>query len=594
MEGEGREQQGVRPTLILVGLGEAGQQILRRIESLGLRLRMIYEVVDEDVERAKLKPLKPVEVKEYLEYLRYLHRGLSAFEEGEREGDEALSGVGLLRDLQEGAPLDFTQPPQTPSDLGGGAGDDLGLDKVAKSLNPIVSPYGISMIRIDVDEQTLRGIAEEVLNEGLPVPPGIVVASEAIRIYDPVLGEYVSLSPAGGSQGRSGAVYNLIRETESRVVLDLLGIPTQILVDSAAGGYRDSYLELLARLSTAIPSYRTFVLIHGLVGTGPGVAIAILDALREHVVSEGGSEGGILDPIFKVDFTIVPSAEELELSRLDPPSWSKVVRWNLDRLRGFIEDGILDTIFLVDLDFAAIQLLKNEWLLEGGANPESAARIRRIHNFIKRLYNGELGLYTGRELKKYSGLNPGNIVYKYNELDELVAYALEPLLVVHGPRDSERGLMFAAGGSSVDEMEIKEIMRGAAVIPFISEARVFDVYFNMEKRAVERGIDLPDEASLASLLVPTLHSPLAPIVRDFIEKFIVIINIKTIDRIMEEFDYIPPPADIADTLKKIFDRVNTVKVLISKTPLSTSVILYGLLDPGKYIESVLKKKGWTS
>ena len=556
-----------RPTLIILGLGEAGQQILYHVGLQAHRLGIIERARNTEVEKAKVQPLRPVHVKKYLE--KRIESLKERLEEALGEGTLSLPReVDMLR-------RDFTEPPRPVKEA---AGADSMIDAL---MNPLVSSYGISMIRIDVDERTLESIARGFLEKGLPVPPGIALASETTSIYDPVLGKTVALSPTGGSHGRSGAVYQLLKSTESNVVLDLLGIPSKTLTELAEKS-EEALAQVLGEIPTAIPSYRTFILIHGLLGTGPGVSAAILEALEE----VGNRD--VLEPKFKIDFTIIPSAEELKLGRLDPPSWLKVIRWNLERLLEYLNAGILDTVFIVDLDFAGIQYLKNSRILRRDAD-----EIRRTNLFIKRILDGEIGLYNEKELRKYSGLNPGNLAGRYGELDPLVAYSLEPVIVVHGPRDRNRGLQFAVGGSSVDEMEIKEMMKGFAVVPLVATLNIFDVYLEIERRAVERDVDAPDEASLATLMLPVLHGPLAPLVRDMAKGFIVVINRVVLERLMDTFDYIPSPSDIADLLREIFTRRASVKVLVSKNPLSTSVVIHALLDPEEYINHVVDKKGWT-
>ena len=71
--------------------------------------------------------------------------------------------------------------------------------------SPIVSnKYGFSMLRIDIDEETLYTVGVEILSEGLPLPPAISIIPETMEIKDPILDEGVSLQPTGG---RSATIY---------------------------------------------------------------------------------------------------------------------------------------------------------------------------------------------------------------------------------------------------------------------------------------------------------------------------------------------------------------------------------------------------
>jgi len=554
-----------RPTLIMLGLGEAGQKILYQTMKLAKDLNILDVAVKPEREELKIEPI------------RLLHTDINkeSAEEAEtpRSGQEAHPSqlYDLIYDLKRSeihirdTDVDkmFLRPGKEYTRSSNILAEALA--ELMDKFSPIISArYGFSMIRIDLDEETLRNIGEAFHKENLPVPPGISIISKETKIEDPILSETVSLQPTGGSGGRSSTVYRLLRTTESSIILDLLGIPTNIKS------------EKISRLKSALPSYRAFMLIHGLVGTGAGVAEAILDSLKEQVQKD------ILSARFKMSFTVIPSAEEAHIGKLDSSTWIKVFKWDTEKLLEFMEDNMLDTTFIVDLDFAILQYNKNQVVVKEGFES-----IKNVNNFIRKVLDGELKLYRRNELKKYTGLTPSTLFTKYDEVDSLIAYALEPILCIHGPRD----VRFGAGGSSVDEMEFKDMTKSFVAIPMVSTVDVFRAYLNIAKRNIEKSEYNIDEESLAALLLPALHGMLAPMTREIVEKVIVIISEESLEMLQREIGYIPTISDLIAVFKEIFSRAS-VKVLVSSKSVATSVVAYALVDPEEYLNNVAITKGW--
>jgi len=553
-------RQPRRATLIMLGLGEAGQKILYQTMKLARDLNIIDVAVKPEREKMKIEPIRPP---------------YTSTKESTHTSTDSTNKESTLTDLsnklkKSETPTRDISKRHVKLDREYTGSSSISAEDLAELIDefsPIISAeYGFSMIRIDLDEEALRNIGKAFYRENLPIPPGISIISEVTKIEDPVLGETVSLQPTGGSGGRSSTVYRLLRTTESSIILDLLGIPTNIKS------------EKVSLLKSALPSYRAFMLIHGLVGTGAGVAEAILDSLREK------GQKDILDARFKMSFIVIPSAEEAHVGKLDPSTWIKVYKWDIGKLLEFMEDGILDTTFVVDLDFAVLQYDKNKDVVK-----REFESIREVNTFIKDVLNGELKLYERNELKKYTGLNPypSTLFAMYDEVDSLIAYTLEPILCIHGPRS----VRFSAGGSSVDEMEFKDMTKGFIAIPMVSTMDVFRAYLNIAKRDIEVHESTIDEESLAALLLPVLHSMLAPLTRKIVEKVIVVISRESLEMLQEEIGYIPTVNDVVAMFREIFSRAS-VKVLVSSKSVATSVVAYALVDPKEYLNSVAVTKGW--
>ncbi len=547
-----------RPTLIILGLGEAGQKILYQAEKLAYRLGILDPVENLDREKLKSIPIR----------LPYIIRVQENEVRGRSSGALGSELRYLMKRSENGiVSVDkaFIRPTRAYIELNKVSAEDLA--RLMRELSPVISTrYGFSMLRIDLDEQTLMKVGTAIYSEGLPVPPGISIVSKEAKIDDPILGEPVPLQPTGGSGGRSTAVYQLLRKTESSIILDLLGIPMNIEESSQ-----------LAKLPSAIPSYVSALLIHGLVGTGAGTASAILETLQEI------GQKDLLSSRFKIDFTIIPSAEEAHMGKLDPSRWVKVFKWDVEKLVEFVKNEILDVLFTIDLDFAVLQYKKNQRIGEKGLST-----IRLVNEFIKNILDGKLKLYRRDELRKYTGLSTSTLLAEYDNVDELIAYALEPILCIHGPR----GIRFGVGGSSIDEMELKDMMKGSVVIPMVSPMNVFNTYLAIAKHSVEKGEDAVDEASLAVLLLPVLHGMMAPMVRDMVNGFIIVVNTSALKKLENELGYIPTASDIATVFREIFTSRAHVKVLISSTSIATSIVVYALVDPEEHMNHVIAVKGW--
>jgi len=532
----------------MLGLGEAGQKILYQTMKLARDLNIINVAVKPEGEVMKIEPIR-------LPYT--------------STGKESTRLYGLINELgkSETSTRDISKRFIKPDReyTGSSSIPVEALGELIDKFSPVISVgYGFSMIRIDLDEEALRNIGEAFYKENLPVPPGISIITKETKIEDPVLGETVSLQPTGGSGGRSSTVYRLLRTTESSIILDLLGIPTNI--ESIK----------VSMLKSALPSYRSFMLMHGLVGSGAGAAEAILDSLKEKYQKD------ILNARFKMSFTVIPSAEEAHIGKLDPSSWIKMYKWDTERLLGFMEENILDTTFIVDLDFAVLQYNKNQVVVEEGFE-----LIMNVNDFIREVLDGELRLYRRSELKKYTRLTPSTLFAKYDEVDSLIAYALEPVLCIHGPRS----VRFGAGGSSVDEMEFKDMTKGFVAIPMVSTMDVFRAYLSIAKRNIEESESNIDEESLAALLLPVLHGMLAPLTREIVEKVVVVISEESLEMLQKEIGYKPTARDVDAVFKKIFSRASA-KVLVSSKSVATSVVAYALADPEEYLNSVAVTKGW--
>jgi len=548
-----------RATLITLGLGEAGQKILYQVEKLAQRLGIIDPVKNPEKEKLKIIPIRLLyetindntqnnEDNKKGEALRYLLSKLKHSENNIDNIDKTFIRPSKLR----------IEPSKVIVE---------NLAKLINELDPVVSTrYGFSMIRIDLDEQTLMKVGIAIYDEGLPVPPGISIASRESEIYDHVLGEVVPLQPTGGSGGRSTIVFQLLRRTENSIILDLLGIPINIKAPQ------------VSVLKSALPSYRSFLLMHGLVGTGAGAAAAILETLREI------GQKDVLSSRFKMAFTIIPSAEEAHIGKLDPHKWIKIFQWDVTKLLEFINDGLLDTTFIVDLDFAVLQYKKNKNIIK-----KKYDTIKIVNRFINDILNSKLNLYRRNELRRYTGLTASTLLVEYEKVDALIAYSLEPILCVHGPR----GVRFGAGGSSVDEMELKDMMKGFVAVPMVSSMDVFNVYLDVARSSVEEeGKDIGEEA-LAALVLPVLHGLLAPMLRDMAEKFIVVVSANALKSLEEKIGYLPTTSDIAALFREVFTTKSYVKILVSDTNVATSVVAYALVDPVKYLNHVVIAKGWS-
>jgi len=547
----------------MLGLGEAGQKILYQTMKLAKDLNILDVAVKPEREELKIEPIR----------LLYTNTNKESSEEAKtprrRQEAHLQQLYDLMYDLKRSEihirDLDkiFLRPDGDYTRTSNMLAEALA--ELMDKFSPIISArYGFSMIRIDLDEETLRNIGEAFHKENLPVPPGISIISEETKIEDPVLGETISLQPTGGSGGRSSAVYRLLTTTENSIILDLLGIPMNIKS------------EKMSVLASALPSYRAFMLIHGLVGTGAGVAEAILDELKVK------GQKDILATRFKMSFTVIPSAEEAHVGKLDPPTWIKMFKWDIEKLLEFIKSNILDTMLIVDLDFAVLQYDKNKIVVK-----EGFGSIKNVNNFIRKVLDGELKLYRRNELKKYTGLTPSTLFTKYDEVDSLIAYALEPILCIHGPRS----VRFGAGGSNVDEMEFKDMTKGFIAIPMVSTIDVFRAYLSIAKRNIEEIESNIDEEGLAALLLPVLHSMLAPMTREIVEKVIVVIGGESLEMLQKEIWYIPTISDVIAVFKDIFSHAS-VKVLVSSKSVATSVVAYALVDPEEYLNNVAVTKGW--
>ena len=527
-----------RPTLIMLGLGEAGQKILYEVEVHGRSLGVIDPGGNGDVEPVRLVGggCRP----------RSRHPGLS------RLMDELKPAGGFLVKVSSG--------PR-------GSGLE-GLVEAIASHSPIVSKrYGFSMVRIDVDERTLVEVAKRTLEAGLPVPPGVSLASTDMEVEDPVLGERVVLQPGGGSGGRSAAVYSLVRMRDGPPVLDLLGIPVH---------FNDA--SLIARLPTSIPSYRSMLLVHGLVGTGSGAAIAVLDSLKEVA-------GDILPARVKIDLAVVPSAEEAHMGKLPPGKWVKVFNWDVSRLESLLEEGVLDALILVDLDFALIQYQRETRIAGKGLDQPF---LQDVNSFIRRVLEGGPSLYDRRELSRHSGAAASGLYAEYEKVDSIIARVLEPLLCIHGPR----GVRFGAGGSSIDEVEFKDMVRGFVAAPLVTSPEVFSKYLLVAREGVDKGVESSDEAALATLILPLLHGMLAPVSRGMVEAFIFIATRPALKTVGAELGYLPEASDIAALIRDILGGGVKVNVLVSGVEMSAPVLGYALLKPRKYMKNIVSMKGW--
>ena len=201
-----------RPTLIMLGLGEAGQKILYQTMKLAKDLNIIDVAVKPEREAMKIEPIRP------------------PYTSTNKESTELYKMMNELKEPETSASdtsKSFIDPDR--EDTRSSSTLVKALGELIDMFSPVISvEYGLSMVRIDLDEETLRNIGEAFYKENLPVPPGISIISEETKIEDPVLGEIVSLQPTGGSGGRSSTVYRLLRTTESSIILDLLGIPMNI------------------------------------------------------------------------------------------------------------------------------------------------------------------------------------------------------------------------------------------------------------------------------------------------------------------------------------------------------------------------------
>ncbi len=530
-----------RPTLIILGLGQAGQEILYNLEVLAKKMELIdigktgaeekLAIWPREIGNILVSVIKSIRVEE--------HKGLS----------------GYLRELQ---PTDYIRV-RGRKERG----------EVVELPIPVVSErYGISMLRLDLDTRTLEEIGSRILEQGLPVPPGIGIRNTPTTVKDPVLGDEETLNPGNGSGGRSGAVYQLLIENEeSKIVLDYLGIPTKYEV------------ETLGTLVTAIPSYHSFLIIYGLVGSGAGISSAILERLKEVANAE------ILRFRFKMLLSIVPSALE---AHSDKPitvkygikGWTRVVQWDINRLLDFMSKGVVDTAFIVDLDLAKMQYNKNEHI--------SYETLRETNKFIARMLDGDMNLYKYDKLKEATKFSADSLYTDYEKIDWMIAASLEPILLIHGPR----GIRFGVGGSSVDESEIKDLLGGFTAIPMIVTRDVFKKYLDMARKSREEDITGIIEEAIAALVVPLVHGIMAAVTRKVVEGLIVVVSREALRMIKDRLGYVPSARDLEVELGKIFTRCRWVRVMVAYGMQDASIVGYALADPRTYLKEILLRKGW--
>ena len=623
-----------RPTLIVLGLGEAGQKIMLSLEGLAydLNIANLEDEWDVSNKKALIRAFREDNGNIKVTFVRpngaeVAKPPVPAQEEqalitGAKENVPLARQLGTLRG--SGTPTTSRTSRMILQECSDFTASDINavIEELRKCSPVISSSYGFSMVRIDLDENTLRKVVERERMRGLLrqaqtrpdwvafIPPGFSIISKETTVYDEYLEEYVTLIPTSGAQGRSSTVYYLLKKSEGVIILDVLGIRGE--------PNKRNPFDML--------SYRTILLIHGLVGSGAGAASVILEQLRD-LVNKGADRKDLLKTKLIMDLVVVPSAGEKRSGKLDPNTWKEMVQWDVKKVISFIteEPRVLDTSFVVDLDFALLQYKRHQLIKEQGivGSGESKTDGRSKTNeitkfttlfttFIKELLDGKVEFYSVEKFREMIP-NLGDLTANYDQVDDLIAYSLEPVMCILGPR----GVRFGSGGSSVDLSELKGMISGYAVVPMVSTMEVFQKYLdysvkliyeysNKSKKSEHNSSDYEssdrhnssdvdidvEEEAVASLLIPPIHGLLAPVLRDITERLIVVVNIDAVEEIEEKLNITVSSYDIVNALQGVFRADTDVRVWVSSTARRTSVVIYALSDPKVYFENIISKKGW--
>lgn len=555
---------------MILGLGEAGQRILKEMlymaSELGIvkkrkntgREALIRVYRKQENGKIEILPVMPSETKpgtvpnkpgepkkaDLNDMLSQLYR---------TEGKNA-SDSPTLRPEQNGEAIEVDDVVQAQEKL--------------NRFSPLVSPmHGISAIRIDLDERTLNDVANEILSEidsrgeGVPLPPGLSIIPhkvEKIEVDDPVLNEKVVLVPNGGANGRSGAVYSLLLDKSASLLLDILGL-------------RDR--KLSQRSYYVIMIYRIILLVHGLVGSGAGTAAAILQAINDNFDKD------VIDATFKLNLAVIPQAKERGKVDRDEAKWVAVLKWNLNNIVEFLEEGILDTSFIVDLDFALLQHVRDNAIEE-----KKYEAIKNYHEFFLKILKNEANeVYQAGKIEKFINETSGKSFLEADlrRADRVIAQSVEPVLEVVTRRD----IKFAVGGSSLDEQELKGLLSGRLVLPMVSTMDILNLYLDHTECQAS-----PRVCATAALLLPAIHGMLAPAEPKLVDDLLVIINKKALDLVKERFGYVPMFEEVTDLLDRIFG-VGGVVLLSYSQDSEFSTIVYALTDePEEYFTEIVEKK----
>ena len=560
-------ERQVGPSLVILGIGEAGQRILKEVlyiaSELGIvkkrkntgREALIRVYRKQENGKIEIMPVMPSETKpgtvtnkprepkkaDLNDMLGQLY-----YTEGKNASDSPT-----LRPEQNGEAIDVDDVVQAQEKL--------------NRFSPVVSPmYGISAIRIDLDERTLNDVANEILSEidsrgeGVPLPPGLSIIANKIDVDDPVLKEKVVLVPERGANGKSGAVYSLLLDKSASLLLDILGL-------------RDR--KLSQRSYYVIMIYRIILLIHGLVGSGAGTAAAILQAINNNFDKD------VIDATFKLNLAVIPQAKERGKVDRDEAKWVAVLKWNLNNIVEFLEEGVLDTSFIVDLDFALLQHVRDNAIEE-----KKDEAIRKYHEFIlKILKNKANEVYQAGKIEEFIKETSGKSFLEADlrTADRVIAQSVEPVLEVMTRRD----IKFAVGGSSLDEQELKGLLSGRLVLPMVSTMDILNLYLEHTECQAS-----PRVCANATLLLPAIHGMLAPVEPKLVDDLLVIINKKALDLVKERFGYVPMFEEVTELLDRIFG-VGGVVLLSHSQDSEISTIIYALTDePDKYFTEIVEKK----
>ena len=558
-------------SLAILGLGEAGQYILREIIHLADQLGIIDEKANPQITREKIV------IRVYLEKQnqrrKVIIQPVSAENPSTVNGGTKLDASAMINQIKS---IAKGTENKRQTDLENVEERGEALNELLIKYTPVVSArYGIAAIRIDSDETTLDRVGKMTLDEidkkgsTPPLPPGLSIIpkrGERTEVMDPVFNEKVTFIPNRGASGRSSAVYELLTndDFESNAILMILGLK------GGNGGLGTShYYNLMI--------YRAILLIHGLISTGAGVAAAILQSIKENYPD-------LVDSRFIIDMAVIPAASEPNDAKLgrDPRKWKKMLEWDLGKIKQFLDEGVLSTSIVIDLDFAILQ-----WARLVGLENMNEDGINAFHDFIiTRTLRGEASkVYNKGEIEKVvSRLTGGTYTYaniKYQNVDPVIARSVEPILQVL----TGRNIRFAVGGSHLDEGELKEFMSGYVAVPMVSDLATFNSYVKYIKC-----FDDSATCSIATLLLPVLHGMLAPIEAGMVDDLLVFINTKTFDILRQRFNYVPTNEDIKELLREIFGIYG--RVLVMEAQSDMAVVIYALVEPGKYFTKVVENKGW--